>query len=149
MASKPKSPATATRKTTAKAPAAAGSVRKTASTPVPRKTSTSPKTAASAKPAAGFQTSDAVVSVVNKKAMLARVAARANVQPNKAREVYEAVLEELGDALLNGDTLKLPPLGTLKVNRQKELPNANIVICKLRRKKPSAVATDPLAPTSE
>ena len=87
--------------------------------------------------------------VVKKKDMLARVAARAELRPSEARSVFEAVLEELGEALLRGEKLRLPPLGTVKVNRHKELPNADIVVCKIRRNKASGVDKGPLAPAGD
>jgi len=73
------------------------------------------------------------VTVTNR-TMLERVAERAELRPNQVRPVYEAVLEELGMALVKGEKLKLPSLGTLRVNKQKSIEGAEIVICKLRRK---------------
>lgn len=83
--------------------------------------------------------------VVKKKEMLARVAARAEMRPNQAKAVFDAVLEELGAALERGEKLRLPPLGNVKVNRQKELPDAKIVICKIRRNKAVDTEDAPLA----
>ncbi|WP_432449739.1 HU family DNA-binding protein [Aliiroseovarius marinus] len=91
----------------------------------------------------------AVNEVVNKKLLLSRVAARTGLRPNKTREIVEAVLEELGAALSDGEKLKLPPLGTLMVNRQKDVANGEVIICKLRRKKKAEDDQDPLAPAAE
>ncbi|MCK0139099.1 HU family DNA-binding protein [Aliiroseovarius sp. F47248L] len=87
--------------------------------------------------------------VVKTKEMLARVAARTELRPIQVRDVYEAVLEELGAALVRGEKLRIPPLGTVKVNRQKTLPDADVVICKIRRNKMSAKVDDPLAPVDD
>ncbi|SEW21574.1 DNA-binding protein [Aliiroseovarius sediminilitoris] len=87
--------------------------------------------------------------VVKTKDMLARVAARTDLRPNQVRDVYEAVLEELGTALMRGEKLRLPPLGMIKVNRQKTLPDADVLICKIRRNKASDKVKDPLAPTDD
>ncbi|MCK8462644.1 HU family DNA-binding protein [Aliiroseovarius sp. S1339] len=87
--------------------------------------------------------------VVKKKDLMARVAARANLRPSEVRTVYDAVLQELGDALLRGEKLRLPPLGLVKVNRHKELPDADIIVCKIRRNKATGSGKDELAPTDE
>lgn len=102
-----------------------------------------PKSATSTEKDAG------VNEVVNKKLLLSRVAARTGLRPNKTREIVEAVLEELGAALSDGEKLKLPPLGTLMVNRQKDVANGEVIICKLRRKKKTEDDQDPLAPAAE
>ncbi len=82
--------------------------------------------------------------------LFARVKARTEgVRGRDIRMVIDAVLEELGAALVAGDSLKLPPLGTLKVQRNWESANADLAICKLRRKKPGAGGNDPLAEPAE
>lgn len=90
----------------------------------------------------------APTQVVNRKEMLARVAARADLRPNQVRAAYDAVLHELGEALVRGETLRLPPLGILKVNRHKDLDDADVIICKLRRRKGMGDAA-PVAPAAE
>ena len=49
----------------------------------------------------------------------------------------------------SGDTLQLPPLGTVKVQRRKQLDNGEVLVCKIRRKKASPDANDPLAAAAE
>ena len=88
------------------------------------------------------------VPIVKNKDMLARVAARAELRPNQVRAIYDAVLEELGAALVRGEKLRLPPLGSMKVNRHKDLGSADMVVCKLRRNKTTMVEVNPETPES-
>ncbi|MDE9450640.1 HU family DNA-binding protein [Aliiroseovarius sp. Z3] len=115
---------------------------------------TKPKDAPAASPAKVTKPAEVTPAtspepVVKTKEMLARVATRTELRPNQVRDVYDAVLEELGAALVRGEKLRLPPLGTVKVNRQKTMPDADVVICKIRRNKVSAKANDPLAPADD
>jgi len=80
-----------------------------------------------------------VVSV-RRKEMVARIATSSGVKPNLIKSVLDAVLKEMGDALSAGETLNLPPLGKIRVNRSKDVDNAEILICKIRRNKPAVVA---------
>lgn len=84
--------------------------------------------------------------VVKRKEMMSRVATRANLRPNQVREVYDAVLQELGDALMRGEKLRLPPLGMVKVNRIQTSPDADVVVCKIRRNKATDRPKEALAP---
>ncbi|MCK8482412.1 HU family DNA-binding protein [Aliiroseovarius sp. S2029] len=144
--SKTKSTSTSTPKTTARAGAKTGPTAKDAAEAAP---DLAP--AGNAPDAADTKVTpaDPANPVVKTRDMLARVAARADLRPNQARDVYEAVLEELGAALLRGEKLRLPPLGTIKVNRQKSLPDADVIICKIRRNKAMTAAKDALAPEHE
>lgn len=56
--------------------------------------------------------------VVRKKDFVERVALVAGVKKGKVRDVTEAVLQVLGEALANGESLTIPPLGKLRVTRQ-------------------------------
>ena len=55
------------------------------------------------------------------------------------REIIEATLGALGDALANGDTLNLPPFGRAKVSRAAEAGSGKAMTIKLRR--PSAAGS--------
>ncbi|MCI2398712.1 HU family DNA-binding protein [Aliiroseovarius subalbicans] len=179
MASKPKTTtkrtttkATTARKTTAKtartstAKTPAKTVAKTTAKPATRTTTkatvkSAPRTAAKTavakvaapKPLEGVtapaQTAARQPNALIKKDLLERVAARAGVRKNAARPIMEAMLEELGAALVRGETLKLQPLGVMKVTRQKDMPMANVVVAKLRRKKAQKGDNDPLAEAAE
>jgi len=56
--------------------------------------------------------------VVRKKDFVERVALVAGVKKGKVREITDAVLQVLGEALANGESLAVPPLGKLRVTKQ-------------------------------
>lgn len=86
---------------------------------------------------------------LTKRALLERVAARSGLRKAQARPIVDAMLAELGEALSRGETLKLQPLGVMKVTRTKALNNADVMVCKLRRKKSEKGGGDPLAEAAE
>ena len=89
-------------------------------------------------------------ATVTKKELFIRVKARTHgVKGREVRQVMDALLDEVGAALVAGEVLKVPALGTLKVQRHKAITGADVVICKLRRKKPAAKAKEPLAKPAE
>ncbi len=90
-------------------------------------------------------------TVLRRKEFLRRVSERTGLRPNKVKPVMEAVLAELGDGLVGGEDIALPPLGKLSVNKRKERPNMDVLIVKYRRAKPAAEtdAPDPLATAAE
>jgi nucleoid DNA-binding protein len=75
----------------------------------------------------------APATVMRKKDLVDRVLKRTDTKKKEAREIIDAVLEELGLALTRGDELNLPPLGKAKVNRQRDLVSGEVLIVKLRR----------------
>ncbi|MBI1219446.1 MAG: hypothetical protein GC186_12960 [Rhodobacteraceae bacterium] len=88
-------------------------------------------------PLAEVEASDAentvAATVMRKKDLVDRVLKRTDTKKKEAREIIDAVLEELGLALTRGDELNLPPLGKAKVNRQRDLVSGEVLIVKLRR----------------
>ena len=119
--------------------------------PLPKtKPRAKPRRARQAKAAAAQAAAPADGAMVTKKELLARVKARADgVKGADLRIAMDAVLAELGNALVAGEGLKLPGFGVLKVQRRKELPTGDMVVVKLRRKKPGAGPKDPLAKPAE
>ncbi len=119
--------------------------RKTTTTKTTTARKTSPaKTAAAATPKAPVKL--AVVSeakpteaaaepsvMLRKKEFIERVAARTDAKMGQVRDITEAVLAELGDALSKGETLSLSPLGKLRVNRQVERSEHEVLVVKIRR----------------
>lgn len=108
-------------------------------------------TAAQATSADLPQTTDAAEDAsYKKKHLIERVVAISGAKKRVAKDVVEATLAALGDALVEGRTINLPPLGKLTVNRQKDLASGEVLIVKLRRGgaagKPGA---DPLADSGE
>ena len=47
--------------------------------------------------------------------------------------VVEAMLAVLGEALADGRTLNLQPLGKVKINRMKQVAKDRVIICKIRQ----------------
>jgi len=124
--------------------------------PKPKPTAAAPVSApkASAAEAKGavpkFDEGPAGQSLMTKKVLFERVKKRAvGVKGSDARIVMNALLEELGAAITEGEGVKIQPFGTLKVQRRKALPDGDLVVCKLRRKKPAPKGKDPLAEAAE
>ncbi|MBV7409733.1 HU family DNA-binding protein [Maritimibacter sp. DP1N21-5] len=84
-----------------------------------------------------------------KKDLIDRVIARAGVKPRHVRQVAEALLAEMGTMLDEAETLQVQPLGTLKVQRRKNVGDGAVIICKLKRKKSTPEGNDPLATAAE
>ncbi|GKY87871.1 HU family DNA-binding protein [Sinisalibacter aestuarii] len=87
---------------------------------------------------------------LKKKEFFERVKARSgDVKGRDVRLVLDAVLEELGTLLAEGEGLNAQPLGNLKVQKRRVTNGANVVVCKLRRKKAKIGGKDPLAEAAE
>lgn len=91
------------------------------------------------------------VNVVRRKELVERIAAKSGKKPNLIKSVLDAVLLELGDALSSGESIRVQPLGQLSVNRRKELPDGEVLVCKLRRKNQTSVpaTTAPVTTAAE
>lgn len=87
------------------------------------------------------------IHVVRRKELVERIAEKTGKKPNLIKSVLDAVLLELGDALSSGESIRVQPLGKLSVNRRKELPDGEVIVCKLRRKNqtPEPETTVPVA----
>jgi hypothetical protein len=71
--------------------------------------------------------------------LLDQIVARSTLKKRDAKPALDAALALIGDALLRGDELNLPPLGKLRVVRTKALDNgAHLLTLKLRRQKDAA-----------
>ncbi len=67
--------------------------------------------------------------------LIEKVVIRSGVKKKDAKPVVEAMLAVLGEALAEGQEMRLPPLGKLKVNRIKDLENGTAYIVKIRQPK--------------
>lgn len=88
---------------------------------------------------------------MKKRDLINLVVERSGVKKRDAKPAVEAALAVLGDALAEGRDLNLPPLGKIKVTKQKEIPQGSVLTVRLRRNsesKPSE-APDPLAQAAE
>lgn len=147
-ATKSTAPKSTAPKSTAKPKAAAKkpAVKKPAKTAAKAGPKRAP--AAASVPVQGVTLAD-VGKVMTKKQLFEAIKATSGVKGSDARKVMEAMLEELGAAMVRGETLKLQPLGTMKVQRQKATASADMVVLKLRRKKAVPGGNDPLAEAAE
>ncbi len=71
--------------------------------------------------------------MLKKQELVERIVKASGAKKKDVKLIIEAALGVLGDALSAGKELNLPPLGKMKVNRQREEGNAEILILKLRR----------------
>ncbi|WP_299881964.1 HU family DNA-binding protein [uncultured Sulfitobacter sp.] len=113
-----------------------------AAKPAPKIAPVSPVTGSAPKPAPSAQPAvvDAPKSVIlgpelRKKELIDDVVARSGIKKKDAKPVVEATLAALGDALAEKRELVLPPLGKLKVRREKDMPNARVFTAKIRQSK--------------
>mgnify|MGYP001767166819 CR=1 FL=1 len=94
--------------------------------------------------------------LVKKKDFVERVVAVSGAKKAVARDLTEAVLQVLGEALSKGEGLILPPLGKLRVAKSMDKSGAEVLQIKLKRpgpesasKKAEKTAEDPLAEPQE
>ena len=99
-------------------------------------TATKPKAKPAATAATPSGAAPAPALFIRRKEFVARVVATSGLKPNAVKTALDAILQEMGDALSNGEALQLPPLGKLSVKRQKDLRNGEMMVCKLRRTTP-------------
>jgi len=74
-------------------------------------------------------------TVLQKRQFLNRIAQRTGQRSADIRDIVEATLAELGDAIAAGQTLALPPLGRARINRQKDISGSEVIVLRLRRRK--------------
>jgi len=137
--------ATKTRKAPAKAaPAATDGIGKSAKT-----TKSVSGSAASTAADTGSGTADAGPNLVRRKELVERIVAASGLKPNAVKTVLDAVLQEMGDILSNGEGLNVQPLGKLVVSRRKDIPGGQILNCKLRRKSATPESSETIEIVSE
>ena len=136
---------------TAKRPATAAT-RKTTSAAVDPAVATAVKAAvtSTSKPAKPAADDD----MMRKPDLIEKVVARSGVKKKDAKPVVEAMLAVLGEALAEGQEMRLPPLGKVMVNRSKDLENGTAYIVKIRQPRKATDAgppsdKDPLAKAAE
>ncbi|MEL7212570.1 MAG: HU family DNA-binding protein [Pseudomonadota bacterium] len=92
--------------------------------------------------------------LMRKPDLIEKVVVRSGVKKKDAKPVVEAMLAVLGEALAEGQEMRLPPLGKVMVNRTKDLENGTAYIVKIRSPKkakgePAPWGKDPLAKAAE
>jgi DNA-binding protein HU-alpha len=70
---------------------------------------------------------------MKKRELVDLVVKRSGVKKKDARQVVDAMLAVLGEALADSRELNLQPLGRLKVTRVKQTNGGQVMICKLRQ----------------
>lgn len=126
-------------------------VKPTSKSTMPKTTATKVKTP-SAEPMTGIDTSGTpksatlqpsvvetlspvvVSNELRKKELFELVVERSGMKKKDVKPVVEAMLAVLGDAWAEQREMILPPLGKIKVQRGKELPDGRALVLKLRQK---------------
>ena len=88
-------------------------------------------------------------SILKKKDFLDRAVDRSGVKKADAKAVVEATLAVLAEALATGEDLVLPPLGKLKVARQRDHPRGRILMIRLQMTPEGPSGTEPLAEAAD
>ena len=91
------------------------------------------KTTGTSEGTASFEGASAI-PLLKKRDLIDAVVKRSGIKKKDAKPVVEAMLAELGEALSDGQELSLPPLGRVKINREKEIEDGKVLILKLRQK---------------
>lgn len=86
-------------------------------------------------------------NMLRKRELVDAVVRSSGVKKKDAKPVVEAALAELGKALAEGRELALPPLGRVKINREKQLEDGRVLILKLRQKE--LAQTKDIVPAAE
>ena len=71
--------------------------------------------------------------VMRKPELIDAVVAKSGMKKKDVKPVVEAMLAILGSALQDSRELNLQPLGKVKVNREKKMPNGKVLIARIRQ----------------
>ena len=97
------------------------------------------KPSSPAKPVPDAAPRSAVIrDALKKKDLIDKVTAATGAKKTTVREIVEATLGVLGDALSKGSMLNLPPFGKAKVSRAADAASGKAMTVKLRRGGPRA-----------
>ncbi|WP_298911754.1 HU family DNA-binding protein [uncultured Roseobacter sp.] len=107
------------------------------------KTLKAPATDNISKVALGTGDANEQSTTLRKKELIESVVARTGLKKRDAKPVVEAMLAELGESLAAGRSLNLPPLGRVRINREKTLANGRVMIVKVRQTNPPLKAKTP------
>ncbi|SPH21078.1 DNA-binding protein HU [Ascidiaceihabitans donghaensis] len=70
---------------------------------------------------------------MRKRELIDLVVEKSGIKKKDAKPVIEAMLAVLGEAVSDGRELNLQPFGKVKVRRAKEMPNARVMVTKIRQ----------------
>ncbi len=82
-------------------------------------------------------TPDTNTGITRKPQFIDRVVERSEMRKRDVKPAVEAALAVLAEAIANGEELILPPLGKIKVNREKDVGNGTAYLVKIRVPNPS------------
>ena len=112
--------------------------------PTAAKAKTAPKAAAKPDPKPELAvTPDA--PVMRTKDLVEAIAPNVSVKRKDLRPLMEAVFKAMGDALAEGKSLNIPPLGKILVKKERKGENADTIVLRLRRQHASVKAAESLA----
>ena len=88
-------------------------------------------------------------SILKKKDFIDRAVEKSGLKKADAKVAVEATLAVLAQALADGDELILPPLGKLKVAREKAHPKGRILMLRLQLASDTPSGSEPLSDAAE
>ena len=145
---KPKT-STTRKTTTKKAPASVTAAAKAAtakSTPA----KPAPIKSAPVKPATVTKLEPVVAGpALRKKELLDTVALKTGMKRAEVKKVVEATLATMGLALQDSRDLNVQPFGTVKINRERKLPDGKVVVARIRQARDLAADDVPPEPVTE
>lgn len=122
-----KKPATAKAPTSLTAAAKAATAKTSAAKPTSVKS-------APVKPATVTKLEPVVAGpALRKKELLDTVALKTGMKRAEVKKVIEAALTTMGLALQDSRDLNLQPFGTVKINRERKLPDGKVVVARIRQ----------------
>ncbi|WP_235602352.1 HU family DNA-binding protein [Sulfitobacter geojensis] len=74
--------------------------------------------------------------MMRKKELIDTVVERSGMKKKDVKPVVEMMLSVLGEAIGDNRELNLPPMGRMKIRREKKLSNGRIVVAKIRQSTP-------------
>ena len=80
--------------------------------------------------------------VMRKKELIDTVVARSGMKKKDAKPIVDVMLDVLGEALADNRELILPPMGRVKVRKEKKLPNGRVLVVKVRQTTPPQKTDD-------
>lgn len=121
-------------KTAVKSAAARATVKSDAAKPADKlATASATPVEASAPTVASVATAEKVTVTLKLKELIEHVVKATGGKKKGVKEIVEATLATVGDALSKGHDLHLPPLGKAKVGRQKDKAVGELLVVKLHR----------------
>lgn len=75
--------------------------------------------------------------MMRKKELIEAVVERSGLKKKDVKPVVETMLAVLGEAIGDNRELNLPPMGRMKIRREKKLANGRMVVAKIRQTTPS------------